>query len=358
MSAAITKSGASTAVTSVTAANVTLGPANHLTLADATTIAERFPRTVEAVSPIARADDIPIRMGDADCVSDIFGVTRQYATVNNAPIKRGRYFTDVEVETRAKVCLVGASIADRLTGDPDTDLVGQEVAIQRQKFKIIGMTVPKGTGANGQDQDDQILVPITTAMDRVFNQRYINQIGVSCTSIEMMPLAQEQISNLLRSRHKVPPPYPDNDDFSIRNQTDLMARQRNITDTMTSMLSAVAVVSLVIGGVGIMNVMLVSVTERTREIGIRKAIGATPRDILLQFLIESAFMALMGGLLGVALGVGGAVLLAEWGGWNTIVNPTSVAGALTVSAGVGLFFGVYPASKAAALHPIQALRYE
>jgi len=174
----------------------------------------------------------------------------------------------------------------------------------------------------------------------------------------MMPLAQEQMMNFLRNRHHVPPPYPDNDDFKVFSQTDLLATQQSVTGTMTSLLSAVAVISLVVGGIGIMNIMLVSVTERTREIGIRKAIGATPRDILLQFLIESSILSLIGGLIGIGLGVGGAYVLASVAGWNTIVNATAVIAAVVVSVGVGLFFGIYPASKAAQLHPIVALRFE
>jgi putative ABC transport system permease protein len=190
------------------------------------------------------------------------------------------------------------------------------------------------------------------------NQYYINFIAVRCVSGPMMPLAQEQIANFLRNRHHLQPPFPDNDDFNIRSQTELMQRQQSVTGTMTSLLSAVAIISLVVGGIGIMNIMLVSVTERTREIGIRKAIGATPRDILLQFLIESAIISLIGGLIGIGLGVGGAILLASVGGWNTIVSSAAVIAALVVSVGVGLFFGIYPATKAAALHPIEALRFE
>jgi putative ABC transport system permease protein len=220
------------------------------------------------------------------------------------------------------------------------------------------MLVPKGSGAWGQDQDDVLICPITTAMRRVFNRTNIDSIGVRCITQDMMPLAQEQITNYLRIRHKLQPPFPDNDDFMIFSQTELLRSQQSVTDTMTSLLSAVAVISLVVGGIGIMNIMLVSVTERTREIGIRKAIGATPRDILMQFLIESAIISLLGGIIGIILGVGGAMVLSQVAGWVTIVNETAVVVALVVSAGVGIFFGIYPASKAAALAPIEALRYE
>jgi putative ABC transport system permease protein len=358
ISAAVGKTASgSTTSTGSSSAN-SMGPTNHMTLEDARMIAQHFPNTVEAVAPQARGDNLHVRLGDKDTTSDIFGTTLDYPYVNNASVKLGRYFTENDIEGRQKVCVVGATIVEKLTGDANTDLVGQDIAINRQNYRVIGTLNPKGAGAWGQDQDDQILVPITTTMERIMNQRYINSIGVRCTTQQVMPLAQEQISAFLRNRHHVPPPYPDNDDFSIRSQTELMDRQRSVTDTMTSLLSIVAIVSLVVGGIGIMNIMLVSVTERTREIGIRKAIGATPHDILLQFLIEAAIISLLGGLVGIGVGVGGAYWLAAIGGWNTIVNPSTVFIAVLVSAAVGLFFGIYPANKAAQLHPIDALRYE
>jgi putative ABC transport system permease protein len=173
-----------------------------------------------------------------------------------------------------------------------------------------------------------------------------------------MSLAQEQIASLLRNRHHIPPPYPQNDDFQITNQTEILQRQESVTGTMTTLLSAVAVISLIVGGIGIMNIMLVSVTERTREIGIRKAVGATPRDILMQFLIESALISMLGGFIGVAIGIAGTYILSSIAGWATVVDPLAAALALGVSAAVGIFFGLYPAQKAAALHPIDALTYE
>ena len=270
----------------------------------------------------------------------------------------GRYFTLEELEGSQKVCVVGVTIADKLAGDPKADLTGQTISVNRQSFKVLGMLAPKGAGAWGQDQDDVVLVPITTAMRRLLNRRFINFMSVRCLTPETMPLAQEQIATFLRNRHHLTPPFPDNDDFNIRSQTDLMERQQSVTTTMTSLLSIVAVISLVVGGIGIMNIMLVSVTERTREIGIRKAIGANPRDILMQFLIESAILSLLGGLIGIGVGIGGSMLLASIGGWNTIVSSSAIIAAVVVSAGVGIFFGIYPASKAAALHPIEALRYE
>jgi putative ABC transport system permease protein len=333
------------------------GQGNRMTLEDAKLIAQNFPKTVAAVAPQVRAD-VSIRLGNKDSTTTLTGSTVDYPFVNNVETASGTFFTNEDVDGNLKVCVVGTTVAEKLTGDPKTNLTGRTIAINRQNFKVLGMLTPKGSGAWGQDQDDLILVPITTAMRRIVNKHNINSISVRCVSARMMPLAQEQISTFLRNRHHVPPPYPDNDDFNIRSQTELMDRQQSVTTTMTSLLSIVAVVSLIVGGIGIMNIMLVSVTERTREIGIRKAIGATPRDILLQFLIESAIISMIGGIIGIGVGIGGASLLAQIGGWNTIVDSTAVIAAVVVSAGVGLFFGIYPASKAAALHPIEALRYE
>jgi putative ABC transport system permease protein len=333
------------------------GGTNNMRLLDARLIADNFKETVDAVAPQVR-DNVQIRLNGTDATTNLTGSSLEYPYVNNVEVDRGRYFTQEEMDGSQKVCVAGVTIADKLTGDPTRDLTGLTIAINRQSFKVVGMLAPKGAGAWGQDQDDIVITPITTAMRRILNRRFINFMSIRCVSPEMMPLATEQISTFLRNRHHLPPPFPDNDDFTIRSQTDLMERQQSVTTTMTSLLSIVAVISLVVGGIGIMNIMLVSVTERTREIGIRKAIGATPRDILLQFLIESAILSLMGGIIGIGLGIGGSMLLASIGGWNTIVSSTAIIAAVVVSAGVGIFFGIYPASKAAALHPIEALRYE
>jgi putative ABC transport system permease protein len=310
--------------------------------------------------PILAASPNRLKLEDAKAIANNFltGTNIDYQVVNNYGVLKGRWFTQAEIDGSQKVCLVGATIAEKMTGNPDADLTGKTISVNRQTFTILGMLIPKGSGAWGQDQDDVVICPISTAMRRIFNRTNIDSIAVRCTTQDMMPLAQEQITNYLRNRHKLQPPFPDNDDFMIFSQTELLKSQQSVTDTMTSLLSAVAVISLVVGGIGIMNIMLVSVTERTREIGIRKAIGATPRDILLQFLIESAIISLIGGIIGIGLGVGGSQLLSQIAGWQTIVNSTAIVAALVVSGGVGIFFGIYPASKAAALHPIEALRYE
>ena len=328
-----------------------------ITLLEAESFGQNFPKTVDAVAPTVRGD-VQIRLGNKDANSNLTGADIQFPYVKSVETDRGRFFTEEEVDGSQKVCVLGTTVADKLLGNSKADMTGQTIAINRQNYKVVGMQAPKGATSWGQDQDDVVIVPITTAMRRVLNRKYVNMISVRCTTDKMMPLAQEQISAYLRNKHHIQPPYPDNDDFNIRSQTDLMQTQQSVTGTMTTLLSIVAVISLIVGGIGIMNIMLVSVTERTREIGIRKAIGANPRDILLQFLIESAILSLLGGLIGIGVGVGGASLLASVGGWSTIVNVNAVFVAVIVSVGVGLFFGIYPASKAASLPPIVALRYE
>lgn len=353
---AVTKASTTTGSSSAGASGSSQGQSG-LSLDDAKLIAKNFSQTVAAVAPQVRGG-VQVRLDGKDANSNVTGSTIDYAFVNNAPVDSGRFFTEAEADGSLKVCVVGHSVAEKLTGDPNTDLTGKSILINRINFQVVGMLKPKGSGAWGQDQDDLILVPITTAMSRILNRRFLNFMSFSATTQEMMPLAQEQVSAFLRNRHHLQPPFPDNDDFTIRSQTELMESQQSVTGTMTTLLSAVAVISLVVGGIGIMNIMLVSVTERTREIGIRKAIGATPRDISMQFIIEATIISLLGGLIGIVLGVGGASLLSAVAGWNAIVNETAVVAALVVSAGIGLFFGIYPASKAAALHPIEALRYE
>ena len=330
---------------------------NRLTLDDARRMAENFTKTIDAVAPQVDSG-VQLRRGSVDANSQLIGTTLDYPYVKNVELVSGRFFTQDELDGSMKVCVVGQTVAQNLTGDPHTNMAGTTIAVNRQTFTVLGTLAPKGATSWGQDQDDVIIVPVTTAMRRVLNRQNINDILIRCTTPQMMPLATEQISSFLRNRHHIPPPYPDNDDFRVRSQTDLLATQQSVTGTMTMLLSLVAVISLVVGGIGIMNIMLVSVTERTREIGIRKAIGATPYDILLQFLIEAAIISLLGGLIGIGIGVGGSYLLSAIAGWNTVVNMTAIIAAVVVSAGVGIFFGIYPASKAAALNPIEALRFE
>jgi putative ABC transport system permease protein len=330
---------------------------NKLTLQDARLMSKTFPETIAAVAPQVRGN-VQARFHGTDGSTTVIGTTPDYQVVNNTSVRTGRFFTEFEDQGNRKVCVVGNSVAEKLTGNPDADLTGQTIALNKTTFMIIGMLTPKGSGAFGQDQDDVVITPITTAMQRVFAKTRIDMISASCVQQDQMPLAQEQISAFLRLRHHLRPPFPLNDDFQVMSQTELLSRQESVTTTMTTLLTAVAVISLLVGGIGIMNIMLVSVTERTREIGIRKAIGATPYDIQLQFLIESGIISLIGGLAGVLFGIGSSVALAKLAGWNTILSSMALVVALVVSAGVGIFFGLYPARKASSLNPIEALRYE
>jgi putative ABC transport system permease protein len=334
----------------------TAAPVNDLKVADANAIAKQFPSTIAAVAPQVRGN-VQVRFQGHNISTSVTGATASYQFVNNEPVSQGRWFTDYEDRGNRKVCLVGMTTANNLTGSPNSDLVGQQLVINGDNYDVIGMLASKGAGAFGQDQDDVIIVPITPAMQRLLGVTVINNLSVMCTSTAAMTLAEEQISALLRIRHHLMPPFPANDDFQVTSQTELLARQSSVTDTMTMLLTAIAIISLVVGGIGIMNIMLVSVTERTREIGIRKAIGATPNDILMQFLLESATMSLIGGILGTLVGVGISYIMGK-SGWNTIVSSSAIIAAFVVSGGIGIFFGIYPASKASKLHPIEALRYE
>jgi putative ABC transport system permease protein len=334
-----------------------LAIANRLNMADANLIEKDFPTTISAIAPQARTTT-QIEMGDKDANTTVMGTSAEYLYVNNATIQSGQMFSDYENQASSKVCVVGTTVVKELMGSANATMAGLTILINHNQFLVRGVLTPKGAGAFGQDQDDVILIPIQTALRRVLNTTVLSMISVRCTSPGMMPLAQQQISALLRNRHHIPPPYPQNDDFQITSQTEIMQRQQSVTGTMTTLLSAVAIISLIVGGIGIMNIMLVSVTERTREIGIRKAVGAAPHDILMQFLIESSLISLIGGVIGVIVGIVGTVILSRLAGWETVIDPLAGCLALFVSAAVGIFFGLYPAQKAAALHPIDALSYE
>lgn len=333
------------------------GTYNKLTLQDATLMGQQFSDTISAVAPQVRGS-AQITMAGTDASTTILGSSASYPIVNNTTVRAGRFFTQFEDSGTQKVCLVGNTVAGKLTGNPNVDLTGQSISINHTTYTIIGMLTPKGSGAFGQDQDDTILMPITTAMQRVLAKTRLDMITLSCNNQDDMILVQQQVTAFLRTRHHLQPPFPSNDDFQVASQTDLLARQQSVTSTMTTLLTAVAVISLVVGGIGIMNIMLVSVTERTREIGIRKAIGATPMDIKNQFLIEATIISVIGGIGGVILGVGSSFGLSAIAGWNTVISPIAMIIALFISAATGIFFGLYPAGKAAALHPTEALRYE
>ena len=284
----------------------------------------------------------------------INGVSTDFQTIREWQLQSGTFFTDNDQRAMRKVAVIGNTVATNLY--PGTDPVGAQLQIRNVPFTIVGVLATKGQNAGGQDQDDVVLVPYTTAQSRLAGNTRIGQVLVSALSPQDIPAAQDEVRAIMRESHRIP--EGDDDDFTVRNQTEIANAAQGTTKIMTWLLASIASVSLIVGGIGIMNIMLVSVTERTREIGIRMAIGARGSDVLTQFLVESIVMSVLGGAVGLVVGVGGASLVARFTGWSTEVPIQAVALAIGFSAAVGVFFGFYPARKAAALNPIQALRYE
>ena len=266
--------------------------------------------------------------------------------------------TQADLDSGARVALLGQTVVENLF-DPDEEPVGSTIRIKNVPFKVIGELAPKGQSMKGDDQDDVVYIPFTTAERKVLGTQFLGSVRrlyASTDQPEDLPDAVEAIREVLRARHRLQPDQPD--DFTIKNQVDIGSVSEGASQTLTLMLFAVASVSLLVGGIGIMNVLLVSVTERTREIGVRMAVGAKRRQILIQFLIESIMLSLVGGLFGIFFGIIGAQATSAIAGWPTIISPNSVFLAFVFSLAVGLFFGLYPANKAARLNPIEALRYE
>ncbi|GMQ82101.1 MAG: ABC transporter permease [Rhodothermia bacterium] len=284
----------------------------------------------------------------------INGVGVDYEYIRALTLFDGSFFDQTDVRQMKKVAVLAWTVAENLF--PDGDAVGQQIRLRNVPFMIIGVLNPKGQTASGTDQDDQILAPYTTVQTRLRGRSFISQILVNTSTPNDIPAAEAEIAILLRESHGLAE-WEEND-FTIKNQTELAEAAQGTTEVMTLLLAAIASISLLVGGIGIMNIMLVSVTERTREIGIRMAVGARGSDVLTQFLIESIVMSVFGGALGVLVGFAGSMLLSRLMGWGTEVAPDIVAIAIIFSAAVGIFFGFYPARKAAALNPIDALRYE
>jgi macrolide transport system ATP-binding/permease protein len=281
------------------------------------------------------------------------GVTPSYEAIRNSTPYYGRFFTEAEDQAEARVVLLGQTVVNELFGTQDP--VGRTVEIQHTAFKVIGILPLKGSSGYG-DQDDMIVVPINTAMKRVLGSLYLHEMAAETASPETIAPVMQAARALLRRRHRLPA-YKD-DDFMLRNMAEMQATLQGTTQTVSLLLAITAAISLFVGGVGIMNILLVSVNERTREIGLRKAVGASRGAVMAQFLVESLALAASGGLLGVALGVGTSLTLSAFAGWAAIVSARSIVVALGFSAGVGVIFGLWPARKASLLSPIEALRYE
>jgi len=293
--------------------------------------------------------------GNQNWRTNIVGVNVDYTFIKSWPLKHGAFFTEQDVQSAAKVCTLGLNVANNLFGE-DVDPTGTEIRVRNQVFKVLGVMSAKGASSSGQNQDDQMFAPYTTVQKKLQGNEWLNYILVSARSADEMKQTADAIAASMRVQHKIEP--GGDDDFRVQTQDDLIATRTQTTQTMTSLLAGIAGVSLVVGGIGIMNIMLVSVTERTREIGLRLAIGARGFDVLLQFLIEAVVISLVGGAVGIATGFGLAEAARVYLQSPAVIPPDAVATAVGFSAAVGIFFGFYPARKAAALDPIDALRFE
>jgi putative ABC transport system permease protein len=352
-------SGLGTNLIVVTAGSVQTGGAsqgaqsfNRLTVDDVDAI-RREATLLGGVSPVI-VTRTQIVGGSGNWRAEVNGVSTDFFAIRDWATTSGELFTEDDVRTKRTVVLLGATVAKNLFADGDP--VGSEIRLGKTPFTVVGVLAPKGQTASGSDQDDVVIVPYTAAQTRLNGFSFVGQILAMASSPNDLLAAQEEIKVIMRAAHGIP--NGGTDDFTVRDQTAIAKAATSTSSIMTSLLAAIASVSLIVGGIGIMNIMLVSVTERTREIGIRMAIGARGSDVMLQFLVESIVMCLLGGLLGLAVGVGGASLVGKLTGWTIVTPASAVFLAVGFSAAVGIFFGFYPARKAASLDPIQALRFE
>lgn len=323
-----------------------------LTVADAKAIQQQIP-LVSRVSPGVGAQ-VQVVYANQNWSTRVRGVAPPYLEIRRWGIERGSGFTQREVDAAANVCLIGLTVVQNLFGDEDP--LGKIIRVQSLPFRVIGVLASKGQSPFGQDEDDTLIMPYTTVQKKIAGIDWLQFVMCSATSQEAIYPAQQQLAGLLRERHHLRPDQ--DDDFIIRSPTDLAEAQAQSGRIMTILLASIASVSLLVGGIGIMNIMLVSVTERTREIGVRMAVGATEQDVQMQFLSEALVLSLLGGSVGVLIGVLGSVAVSNMLRWPTRIPPEAVAVAVLFSAAVGIFFGYYPARKAAHLDPIEALRYE
>ena len=328
------------------------GGAGTLKIEDAESIRREVPG-VTAVSEEVMST-AQVTAGNQNWFTRILGESADYLDMRQWPLADGAFFTAQDVRSSNKICVIGKTTATQIYGNESP--VGQVLRIKGVPFVVSGVLTSKGLSTQGPDQDDVVIMPYTSAMKRVLGGTTLRNINVQVADANELTAAQQQIISLLRQRHNIGPGR--DDDFTVRNQQEIAAAQTATTDVMTGLLGAIAGVSLVVGGIGIMNIMLVSVTERTREIGTRLAVGAHSRDILTQFLIEAIALSSAGGVIGIITGIAAAKILAAVKSWPALISPSSILVAFLVSTAVGIFFGFYPARKAAQLDPIEALRYE
>jgi putative ABC transport system permease protein len=332
------------------------GTAVTLTVADAVDLKKKIP--VLSDTAWAKRDTLQIVNGNRNWNSTINGVSPSYLTIRDWSFLSGGAFSQADLDSATRVALLGQTVVENLF-DPGEEAVGAIIRIKNVPFRVIGVLSPKGQSTQGSDQDDVVFIPFTTAERKVFGTSFLGSVGAvfaATDRAEDLLGAVEQIREVMRSRHRLLGEQPD--DFTIRTQVDIGKVQEGTSQTLTAMLLAIASVSLLVGGIGIMNILLVSVTERTREIGVRMAVGAKRQHILIQFLIEAMTLSLVGGCIGILFGILGARLTTVIAGWPTIISVNTIVMAFAFSVAVGLFFGLYPANKAARLNPIEALRYE
>jgi putative ABC transport system permease protein len=342
--------------TSVSGVRGGQGGAVTLTVADALDLKKKIP--ILADTGWAKRDVMQIVNGNLNWNGTINGISPSYLTIRDWSFSSGGPFTQADLDSAARVALIGQTIVDNLF-EAGEEPVGAVIRIKNVPFRVIGVLAPKGQSAQGSDQDDVIFIPFTTAERKVFGTPFLGSVGgifASTDRAEDLPEAVDQIREVLRTRHRLQ--AEQNDDFTVRTQVDIGKVQEGTSQTLTMMLFSIASVSLLVGGIGIMNILLVSVTESTREIGVRMAVGAKRRHIVMQFLIEAMTLSLLGGALGIVAGVVGAKATTVVAGWPTIISSDVILVAFFFSLAVGLFFGLYPANKAARLNPIEALRYE
>jgi putative ABC transport system permease protein len=324
-----------------------------LTLEDAVAIKNECP-DISVVSPEVRSNGQTV-FGSKNWPTSIFGAGTDYLSIKKIEVKSGRMFTESEIKSLAKVCLMGETVIENLFGK-GADPIGQTIRFKNIPFRVIGVLSEKGDNSFGQDQDDLMLAPYTTVQKRILAINHIQAIYASSKGEEKTAAAITEMTQLLRKRHKIT--NPDDDDFRVMSQSELLKMFTSISDILTALLGAISGISLLVGGIGIMNIMYVSVTERTREIGLRMSIGGKGKDILMQFLIESIMLSVLGGVIGIILGYLAASVVGSLMSWPIVVTTKSVILAFAVCSIIGIFFGWYPARKASNLNPIDALRYE